>query len=43
MKNPGVREMMEVYDKWLVLEKAVRPYQQSAVCKRVVSVSDRTT
>jgi hypothetical protein len=39
-RQPGVKELMELYRDWSVLEERVRPYRQAMAVRRIVSVSD---
>ena len=41
--QPGVKEMMSVYQRWESLRDATQAYSQSASCKTVVSLADTST
>ena len=41
--QPGVKEMMSVYQRWESLREATQVYSEAASCKTVVALSDTST
>ena len=41
--QPGVKEMMSVYQRWESLRKATQAYSQAASCRTVVALADTST
>jgi hypothetical protein len=42
LRQPGVREAMEVYQNWRELDEAARPYRAIAGVRTVVSASNNS-
>ena len=42
MKQPGIKEVMEVYNSWKVLDKTVQFHQQVLGMTRIVSLSNNS-
>ena len=42
LKEPGVKEAMEVYQNWSQLNEIARAPQQAMTAKRIVSASDNS-
>jgi hypothetical protein len=40
MKNPGVRDLVEVYENWQRIDRSAQTYRQVLAPKSVVSSSD---
>jgi hypothetical protein len=40
LQQPGIRELMAVYENWKTLEDVVRPHRQAMGVKRIISVSN---
>lgn len=40
LQQPGVRELMEVYEQWQRRDEATRPYLQALGVKRIISASN---
>lgn len=40
MKNPGVRELVEVYENWQRLDRPAQAYRQVMAPRSIVSLSD---
>lgn len=40
LQQPGVRELMAVYENWKTLEDVVRPHRQAMGVKRIISASN---
>lgn len=43
LKEPGVKELMDLYDSWRTLEDAARPYRQAMAVRRIISASNSST
>ena len=42
LSEPGVREAMEVYERWQTLDTVTQAYTQAMSAKQIVSVSNRS-
>jgi hypothetical protein len=40
LQQPGVRELMAVYENWKMLEDVTRPHRQAMGVKRIISASN---
>jgi len=43
LKEPGVKELMDLYDSWRTLEEAAWPYRQAMAVRTIVSASNSST
>lgn len=41
-RQPGVAELMEVYEGWQSVDEAARPYLQTMATRQIVSLSDNS-